>query len=319
MIMQTLPKVTGAGEVLAARQGHTTPGHTFAELVQAYELDFLPSKAPTTQYHERLMFRWFAHDLGAIPLQDLSPLILRSWLDSLRPYYQPGSLRRYQTALSAVLTAGVEHYEWLTTQPLRKVRKPPTPPDRERFLDATEQARLLTACQASLNRHLHLAVVLALSTGARKNELLQRTWADLDLERGLLRLPHTKNGDRRAVPIVGPALALLRTQAQVAAHSPWVFPREDGRKPVRIDYAWRQACARAGIADLHFHDLRHSAASWLAMSGASLREIAEVLGHRSLRQTMKYTHLMEPHTRDVLQRMVAQHLGVASEAEEPRR
>jgi integrase len=288
---------------------HTTPGHTFAELVEVYTRDFLPMKAPTTQYHERVLFRWFAHNLGAIPLQDLSPLVLRTWWDALRPHYAPASIRRYMTTLSAVLTAGVDHYEWMTTHPMRKIRKPQPSPDRERCLTAAEQARLLTACQQSRNPHLYLAVVLALSTGARKNELLQRLWSDLDLERGLLRLRHTKNGERRAVPIVGPALALLRAQAQTPALGRWVFPNRYGDKPIFLDYAWRQACLQARIADLHFHDLRHSAASYLAMSGASLREIAEILGHRSLKQTMKYTHLLEPHTRGVLQRMIQQHLA----------
>lgn len=291
--------------------------HTVAELLEAYTHDFLPMKAPTTQYQERLLYRWLLAELGDIALADLSPLVLRTWRDSLRPFLKPNSIRRYMTSLSAVLTAGVQHYEWLTKHPLHQVRKLPTPPDRERFLDATEQARLLTACQQSRNRHLYLAVVLGLSTGARKNELLQRTWSDLDLERGLLRLQHTKNGERRAVPIVGKALTLLRKHAQTAAPSRWVFPARYGEKPTFIDYAWRQACARAGIADLHFHDLRHTAASNLAMSGASLRDIAEILGHRSLKQTMKYAHLLEPHTRGVLQRMITQHLP--SPPEEPTR
>jgi integrase len=286
-----------------------------ADLLEAYTRDFLPLKAPTTQYQERLLYRWLRAELGDIALADLSPLVLRTWRDSLRPFLKPNSIRRYLTSLSAVLTAGVVHYEWLSKHPLHQVRKLPTPPDRERFLDATEQARLLTACQASRNRQLYLAVTLALSTGARKSELLQRTWSDLDLDRGLLRLQHTKNGDRRAVPIVGKALELLQLHAQSPAHSHWVFPNRGGEKPMFIDYAWRQACARAEIADLHFHDLRHTAASNLAMSGASLRDIAEILGHRSLKQTMKYAHLLEPHTRGVLARMVEKHLP--STPEEP--
>jgi integrase len=303
MIMETLAEFAGTGQE-----------HTMADLLAAYERDFLPLKAPSTQYHERLLFRRFREQLGTIPLAALSPLVLRTWRDSWRACYAPGTIRRYMTALSAVLTAGVEHYEFLPTHPLRKVAKPPAPPDRERSLAPEEQARLLAACQQSRNRHLYLAVVLALSTAARKNELLQRTWTDLDLERGTLRLARTKNGQRRPVPLVGPALALLRQHAQRYGHSHWVFPRADGRKPMRIDYAWRRARKKAGLEDFHFHDLRHTAASYLAMSGASLRDIAEILGHRSLKQTMKYIHLMEPHTRGVLQRMIAQHLDEALSA-----
>src|SRR6266545_2825650 len=88
-------------------QGHTTPGHTFAELVQAYENDFLPLKAPTTQYQERFLYRWLCTELGDIALANLSPLVLRTWRDSLRPFLKPNSIRRYMTSLSAVLTVAV--------------------------------------------------------------------------------------------------------------------------------------------------------------------------------------------------------------------
>jgi integrase len=284
-----------------------TTVRTVTDLLDAYEQEYLPTKAPTTQYQERVLYRWLREELGAIPLSALSPLVLRTWRDSLRRRYKPNTIRRYMISLSAVLTVAVEEYEWLARHPLRKVAKPPAPPDRERSLTPEEQARLLAACQASVQRLLYLAVVLALSTATRKNELLQRQWQEVDLERGLLMLPQSKNGDRRAIPLVPQALALLRHHAQ-QCQSPWVFPRRDGRKPVFLDYAWRHACAKAGLVDFHFHDLRHTSASYLAMSGASIRDIAEILGHRSLKQTMKYTHLVEPHTRGVLERMAEQFL-----------
>lgn len=69
-------------------------GHTLADVLHAYERDSLPRKAPTTQYQERLLFRWFSDALGAIALQDLSPLVLRTWRDALRPFYKPRTIRR---------------------------------------------------------------------------------------------------------------------------------------------------------------------------------------------------------------------------------
>lgn len=281
--------------------------HTVAELLNAYAKEYLPRKAPQTQYQERLLYRWFVAELGTIPLADLSPLVLRTWRDSLRGCYTPNTIRRYMTSLSAVLTVAVEQYEWMAVHPLRKVAQPPASPDRERCLTPDEQTRLLAACQQSRNPHLYAVVVLALSTATRKNELLQRQWSDIDLARGLLSIPQSKNGERRAIPLVPQAVAVLQQQAQ-QAQSLWVFPRQDGRKPGYIDYPWFKARARAGLTDLHFHDLRHTSASWLAMSGASLREIAEILGHKSLKQTMKYTHLVEPHTRGVLEKMAQQFL-----------
>jgi integrase len=283
------------------------PGHTLADLLEAYTRDHLPQKAPQTQYQERLFYRKVAQDLGDIPLDRLSPLILRAWRDRFRPYYKPNTIRRYMISLSAVLTAGVEDYGWISTHPLRKVRKPAEPPGRDRCLTPDEQTRLLASCQVSRNPHLHVIVVLALATGARKNELLQRLWSEVDLVRGLLSIPLAKNGDRRAVPLVAHAVTLLEAHA-VGRSSRWVFPRADGIKPVSITSAWRYACVRAGIEDLHVHDLRHSCATYLAMSGASLAEIGEILGHRSLTQTQRYVHLLEPHTRGVLEKMAEKYL-----------
>jgi integrase len=293
------------------------PVHTVAELLQAYEQEYLPTKSAGTQYQYLRLYRRFRQELGSMPLVALTPEVLRSWRDALARRLAPNTVSRYLTALSAPLTVAVRDYHWLDTNPLRAVAKPPQPPHRERCLSAEELERLLRACQRSRNPHLHLAVVLALSTGARKNELLQRTWSDLDLAQGTLRLARTKNGERRAVPLVGQALTLLRARAAVPGRSRWVFPRHDGQKPGFLDKPWVTACRSAALEDFHFHDLRHTAASYLAMSGASLREIADVLGHKSLTQTMRYAHLTAPYTRGVVERMTQQFLGVAEAVGRP--
>jgi hypothetical protein len=215
------------------------------------------------------------------------------------------------TTLSAVLTVGVRHLAWLPTHPLPPVTKPPDPRARARSLALEEQQRLFAACQQSRNPHLYLVVVLALATATRKNELLQRQWTEIDLERGILSIPRSKNKERRAIPLVPPALELLRLHARYGHHG-WVFPRPDRRQPVYVDYAFRAACARAGIQNFHFHDLSHTAASYLAMSGASIQEIAMILGHKTLKQTMRYIHLVEPHTRLVLEKMTQKFLAVPS-------
>jgi integrase len=193
---------------------------------------------------------------------------------------------------------------------MRKVRQPPQGPDRERCLTADELARLRAACQWSGNPHLYPLVEVLLSTATRKNEVLQRTWAHLVFARGILQVPRSKNGERRAIPILARTLALLEQQRQRVAPSPWVFPRRDGLRPAYIDHAWRVARAKAGLPDLHLHDLRHTSASYLAMSGANIKEIQEILGHKNINQTMKYMHLVEPHTRGVMERMAEQFLEV---------
>jgi len=167
-----------------------------------------------------------------------------------------------------------------------------------------ERQRLLAACQESRNPYLYTVTVLALATGARRGELLGLHWADVNLIQGQLAFWDTKNGEIRAVPLSGFALEVLRQHAKVRRLGvQLVFPDPSGIRPYRIRDAFENAVKRAGIADFHFHDLRHSAASYLAMSGASLAEIAAVLGHKTLAMVKRYAHLSEAHTRSVVERM----------------
>jgi integrase len=139
-------------------------------------------------------------------------------------------------------------------------------------------------------------VVLALATGARRGELLGLRWRDVDLERGTILLDDTKNGESRSLPLTGYALEVMCQYAQ-RSRSDWVFPSQCGTKPADIRRGWENAVERAGLEDFTFHSLRHTAASYLAMNGASLAEIAEVLGHKSLQVTKRYAHLSQDHTR----------------------
>jgi integrase len=110
------------------------------------------------------------------------------------------------------------------------------------------------------------------------------------------------------VPLVGLGQVVLADWQQRRRRVPWVFPRADGAQPLDMVYAWMKARAVAGLPDFHFHDLRHTCASYLAMSGSSLLEIAEILGHTQLEQSRRYSHLSESYVRDVVERMVAQFL-----------
>lgn len=118
----------------------------------------------------------------------------------------------------------------------------------------------------------------------------------------MILLEHTKNGDRRALALVGYALELMQEHA-ARSTSKWVFPGPHTSEPLSIRTTWQTAVKRAGLEDFRFHDLQHTAASYLAMNGASLAEIAEILGHRSLEMARRYTHMSQAHTRAVQARM----------------
>ena len=125
------------------------------------------------------------------------------------------------------------------------------------------------------------------------------------MARSVARLDRTKNGDRRALALTYAALAeIKRLHADAEPHPlAFVFPKPDGSGPLDIRKHWQAAIAQAGIDDFRFHDLRHSAASYLAMNGATLAEIAEVLGHKTLQMVKRYAHMSDQHVAGVVERM----------------
>jgi integrase len=120
-------------------------------------------------------------------------------------------------------------------------------------------------------------------------------WADIDLRNNIWHVPHVsaKNGEPVSLPLIGPALEILKRRRTELPLSPWVFPSERGKSGhiTSPKLAWADLLKRAQIDDLHLHDLRRSLASWMAMSGHSLLEIGRALGHRDPRSTAIYARL----------------------------
>jgi integrase len=211
---------------------------------------------------------------------------------------------RYTTALGHVFTVAVNEWEWLENNPVRKIKKLQEPRGRVRYLDDKERKKLLEACKESENPYLYLITILALSTGARKNEILNLKWQDIEFGRGLFTIHETKNGERRSMPLKGYALDLMKQHNKLRnLKCDYVFPSKSFCQPIDIRTAWENAVKKAELLDFRFHDLRHSAASYLAMNGASLAEIAEVLGHKTLQMVKRYAHLSEAHTATVVEKM----------------
>lgn len=165
---------------------------------------------------------------------------------------------------------------------------------RDRFLTAAETQALVRALDAEANQDAASALALLVLTGARKQEVLRAKWDFVDLEKGTLTVPRSKNGRPRQVPLSSAAVRVLHIQAgRRAEGNPHVFPsrRVEGRPLEGLRKPWERAKRAAGLAaDLRIHDLRHSLASALANAGTSLYEIGAVLGHKQLSTTTRYAH-----------------------------
>ena len=291
--------------------------HTLGEIVDRYLRDVLPSKSDSMQRDQWTQLSWWKDKIGNHLLSDIAPALIAEHRDLLLREIgmrgkkrSPASVARHMAALSHAYTIAIKEWGWIDDNPLRKVQKPKEPRGRVRFLSDEEREKLLESCKNSEEPFLYPIVVIALSTGARKSEILNLTWADVDLQRKVAVLQQTKNDERRALPLAGEALECVKGLAGMRRiDTRLLFPDGSGKKPIIIRAPWHKALKQAGIEDFRFHDLRHSAASYLAMSGASLAEIAEVLGHKTLEMVKRYSHLSEQHTASVVEKMNKKFLG----------
>jgi len=291
--------------------------HTLAELIDRYSRDVLPAKKDHEVRQQQL--NWWKEQLGTLALADVTPALLAEYRDKLANSVtvrhqqrspatakrSPATVNRYLAALSHAFTIAVKEYGWIETNPLTRVSKPKESRGRVRFLADDERERLLQACRESNNPDLYTAVVLSLSTGARQQEIMSLRWQQVDLATGVIRLEQTKNGERRALPLAGHAAFLVKERAKVRRiDTDLLFPSKiNPAQPIDLRTPWETALKQADIDDFRWHDLRHSAASYLAMNGATLAEIAAVLGHKTLAMVKRYAHLSEQHTAAVVARM----------------
>ena len=285
--------------------------HTLSELIDRYCVNVLPNKKSAKTQFQQL--NWWKTKIGSRALSDITPSLIAEYRDELgreitirgKPP-SPATVVRYMAALSHAFTIAVKEWGWMEDSPMRKVTKPREPRGRVRFLSDEERVRLLESCKESSSPYLYPVVVLALSTGMRSGEITGLTWDNVDLNRGRAILHETKNGERRAVALKGHALELLKELGKVRRiDSNLLFPAKETKttKPIDLRKPWETAVQKTELHDFHFHDLRHSAASYLAMNGASLAEIAEVLGHKTLQMVKRYAHLSEGHTARVVESM----------------
>lgn len=207
------------------------------------------------------------------------------------------TVNRYLASLSSCLTYGVKTLQWIERNPCEKIKKPKEAKGRVRFLSDDERVALLKECEP--HKDLYLAVVLALSTGARQAEIMTLRFSQIDFNRKIITLNTTKNGDTRSLPLVGNSFSLLQERSKVRSLTDdRVFPPTKYAKKsefLNLRQPWEKALRAANITDFHWHDLRHTAASYMAMSGVSLVEISKILGHRTMQMVSRYSHLSEGH------------------------
>lgn len=302
---------------------------TLAEALQAYRKGpaiALKGSATYTYWFNELE----ASSLGAKRLTLITPFDLSAWRDSLAAAgLKPGTIVRKLGLLSGLLTWCHKERGWLTCNPMRSVSKPRVSDARDRTLTAQELAALQAAATTSKAAWIGDALVVLVRSAMRRGELWGLAVADIDFGQSIAHLADTKNGSARDVPLDPMAQEALRRLATAAlarakataesaaqgealkvttdAKSPQLIPVSD---PHAVSLAFRRTLARARtkylrdctasgiavdpgfLADVHLHDMRHTAVTRVAQTGGlSLIELAAVSGHRSLKMVQRYAHI----------------------------
>ena len=172
------------------------------------------------------------------------------------------------------------------------------PPGRVRFLSGGEVDELLNACP----HYLKSIVIIALNTGMRRSEILTLKWSDIDFKRKTITLMKTKNNEIREIPINNVLYKELR-KIPLHIRSNYVFCNRRGEPFQKVQKGFQSALKRAGIEDFRFHDLRHTFASYLVMSGVYIRTVQQYLGHKKIEMTMRYSHLSPSHLEQGVNRL----------------
>jgi integrase len=268
---------------------------TFAEVAALVE------KTPTRDRSRAFLLGWWTGRIGSRPIGRIEVSDLRPLLDAYAETHQPATCNRLKAACSGVFRHAARE-GWITRNPARLLAHRPENNAVVRWLSDDERDRLLAACERSTWPKLRALVMVLLGTGCRLGEALSLRWSEMDWEARTARLARTKNGEAGVLSFPPSVMAELKRHRQVG--QALVFAGDDPGKPFTFRKAWHRALKDAGIENLRVHDLRHTAASWLVMNGASLYEAAEVLGHKSTQTTKRYAHLSVAHKQALTDRVL---------------
>ncbi|GLI53721.1 tyrosine-type recombinase/integrase [Thermodesulfovibrio yellowstonii] len=282
----------------------TEPAESSITYAEFYEKHYLPWCYKRQSYYESMkkyflnvLPEWFKElKLKQIGLKETE--YLQNYF--LQKKYSIATCNRYISILKASFSKA---YDWnlISEYRLKEIKK--TKPlkgetKRLRYLTKEEIDRLLYHC----DHHIYPIVFTAFHTGMRKGEILNLKWSQIDLRNGLILLDKTKNFERREITITESLKNLFKQlHSKRRLDTDYVFVNPDtGRRYFDLKRSFTSACKKAGIKDFHFHDLRHTFASHLVMSGADLKTVQELLGHKSLTMTLRYSHLSQAHKKEAL-------------------
>jgi integrase len=218
--------------------------------------------------------------------------------DYIKANYKPAYINKITAIVKHMFNKALD-WEMVTEEDLKRVRKVKQlkgESKRLRYLSDEEAERLISNCEP----YLKPIVITALNTGMRKSEIFNLTWDRVDINNRIILLDKTKNGERREIPVNNTLYETLSGMVR-NIHCPYVFYNPKTLKPYdNVKRSFATALRKSHILDFHFHDLRHTFASRLVMAGIDLTTVKELLGHKDIKMTLRYSHLSQAHVKNAV-------------------
>ncbi len=269
---------------------------TFEEMMERYQSDYVVKKASQRSY--RGYIKNLIPFFGSVTLAEITPARIVGY--KAKRYddgVAPATINRELAVMKAAFNLAIREWEWCRDNPVCKVSMEKENNKRDRWLTDEEEEKLMKVSPPWLKE----IVLFALHTGTRMGEILALTWEGVSLFRRTVTVFHSKNGERRTIPINRIVLRLLKEKSRVRPiKTNLVFY---GRACTPIDdhnlrRAFRRAITAARIKNLHFHDLRHTFATRLIQAGIEIYKVQRLLGHKSPIMTQRYAHHYPESLRD---------------------
>ncbi len=236
---------------------------------------------------KRILPRWGAMQLSEITRGD----VLQFQSDFLREGYKPATVNRNMALIKFIFNLA-EKMEMVEKSPVWGVTQLNENNQKERYLSQDELNRLLNALGKCKSRVVADMIEFLILTGARKGEAAHARWEDVDLQKCSWKVPLSKSGKARYIPLSNAAINVLLRRKE--NDNPYIFPSPKTKRPITNFYTtWYKIRTNAGLGDLRIHDLRHNFASLLINAGRSLYEVQKLLGHANITSTQRYAHLSQ--------------------------
>lgn len=259
------------------------------------------NKKPRTAKRDEVSLKPLEAYFGGKLLSEINPFMIEGYKKKRKE--EGVTVRTVNIELACLRHMFNMAIKWGKSQknPIREVKLFKEPEGKDRILSPDEEIGLLEAVRNSKKaKHLEPVIIAALQTGMRKGEILSLKWANVDFVNRLIIVEGTKSGYLRKIPM-NKLLTETLDRIRKENDGEFVFMGKNGKPYKSFRSAWEHALEKAKIENLTFHSLRHTFGTRLGMAGVDIKTIQELMGHRDIKMTIRYSHPTAEHKRKAVE------------------